>query len=80
MLEILGRNGRVFGSRSATTRREQLSENKAEDGKQEKVQDLNPTKREPISQGQPFDEQQRQEKNPDGSPQQDERGKDKPAA
>ena len=35
----------------------------------EKIQDLHSEKRERISQGQPFDEQQRQEKNPDGSQQ-----------
>jgi hypothetical protein len=35
----------------------------------EKIQDLHSNKREPISQGRPFDEQERQEKNPDGSQQ-----------
>ncbi|HZR55930.1 MAG TPA: hypothetical protein VFA74_03585 [Terriglobales bacterium] len=33
----------------------------------EGIQNLHSPKHEPISQGQPFDEQQRQEKNPDGS-------------
>jgi hypothetical protein len=36
----------------------------------EKIQELH-SHREPITQGQPFDEQQRQEKNPDGSQQKD---------
>ena len=36
----------------------------------EKVQELRPPQREKINQGQPFDEMQRQEKNPDGKPQQ----------
>jgi hypothetical protein len=35
--------------------------------KSEKIQDLHSPNREPISQGQPFDEQQRQQKNPDAS-------------
>ena len=48
-----------------------MNDERATDSKQDKVQDLLPQEREPISQGQPFDEQQRQEKNPDGSPKED---------
>jgi hypothetical protein len=47
-----------------------MSARETENSKEkEKIQDLHSNKREPISQGQPFDEQQRQEKNPDGSQQ-----------
>jgi hypothetical protein len=48
-----------------------------------KLNDLLAPDGEKVSQGQPFDEQQRQEKNPDGSQQGEERNqgqKDKPAA
>lgn len=37
--------------------------------KPEKVQELRPPHREKITQGQQFDEMQRQEKDPDGKPQ-----------
>ena len=40
-----------------------------EKNEQEKVQELRPPEREKINQGQPFDEMQRQEKNPDGTSQ-----------
>jgi hypothetical protein len=42
--------------------------------KDEKVQELLPPGRERIEQGQQFDEMQRQEKNPDGSPQKENPG------
>ncbi|HET7893785.1 MAG TPA: hypothetical protein VFL34_19805 [Candidatus Sulfotelmatobacter sp.] len=35
----------------------------------DKSQDVVPPGREPVTQGQQFDEMQRQQKNPDGSPQ-----------
>jgi hypothetical protein len=41
------------------------------DTENKKLNDLLAPEGEKISEGQPFDEQQRQEKNPDGSPQQD---------
>ena len=37
--------------------------------KEEKIQELSPKGKKKISQGQPFDEMQRQEKNLDGKPQ-----------
>ena len=42
---------------------------KPDSEKPEKVQELRSPQREKISQGQQFDEMQRQEKNPDGNPQ-----------
>lgn len=39
-----------------------------ESAKEDKSQDLVPPAREPIHQGQQFDEMQRQQKNPDGAP------------
>jgi len=41
---------------------------KARSDKPDKSQDLVPPRRERVSQGQQFDEMQRQQKNPDGAP------------
>jgi hypothetical protein len=45
------------------------SKNQPRRDDRDKVQELHPPKREKINQGQQFDEMQRQEKNPDGKPQ-----------
>ena len=47
---------------------EQKESGKAQTGKGDKLQDLLPPDRERIHQGQQFDEMQRQKKNPDGAP------------
>ena len=60
-----------------------MSNKAVNDSGNKKLNDLLAPEGEKVSQGQPFDEQQRQEKNPDGSRQGEERGKgqkDKSAA
>lgn len=51
---------------------EQKKSGKAQTGKGDKLQDLLPPERERIHQGQQFDEMQRQKKNPDGVPRDEE--------
>jgi hypothetical protein len=52
------------------TERKQTSESVPNKG--DKLQELVPPGRERVNQGQQFDEMQRQQKNPDGSPRNDE--------
>jgi hypothetical protein len=57
--------GGIPGTKFMSTPKEP---SKARPDKTDKSQDLVPPGREPVNQGQQFDEMQRQHKNPDGAP------------